>query len=125
MRATGILTSVLGCERPDIVGNAKRDEAFELVRIFREEGVKATLVFNDAGQLFEMELVVDGAVVARLEPAEELLPLETGHHVGIVLVALGAGLPKEALDFLLQPVVIEFVQVVGSVALRLVARVIA
>ena len=70
------------------------------------------------------ELVVDGAVVARLEPAEEALLAKALHHVNVALVTLGARALEALLDFLLEVVIAKLVQVVGGVALGLVVAVV-
>ena len=106
-------------ERTHIVRNAEGDEAFELLRIFLEEGIVSPLVFDDRHKLLEMQLVVDCAVVARLQSTKEPLLIEAFHHVGVTLVGLSAGPRKELLNDLLELVVACLMQIVGGIALRL------
>ena len=88
--AMSILGSVLGRERPHVVRNAEGDEALDLCGVALEERVETPLVLENGLEFLEMELVVDGAVVASLEPAEEALLAKALHHVDVALVTLGA-----------------------------------
>ena len=71
-----------------------------------------------------MKLVIDGAIIARLEPAKELLAVEALHHIDVARIALGASPLKELDDLFLEVVITGLMQVVGGIALSHVATVV-
>ena len=122
--AMGVLTGVFARQRANVVGNAERNEALKLLRILLEERVETALVLDDCAQLLEVELIVDGAVIAGLKTAQELLSVKARDYIGVTGIDCGVGSFEELNDLFLEVVVASLVQVVRRVAFGLVVAVV-
>jgi len=114
-----VLGSVFRRQRPHIVRNTERDQTLDFCSLILKERIKAPLVFKNSLKFLKMQLVVDGAVIARLQATQKALFVECVHHGDIALIRLRARSRKELLYRFGKVIVGELMQIVGSVALGL------
>ena len=73
------------------------------------------MVLENRLQLLKMQLVVNSAVVARLQTTQESLLVKRIHHLDVALVGFRPRSSKELLHRLSEIVVRQLVQIIGSV----------
>ena len=99
--------SVVVLQWANVIRNPKRHQLFELLFVFEEEVVETRLILDNSLQLLKMELIVDTAVVARLEATQEQLTSKLIHHLVIAGIVNSSGLTQQFLDLIGKAVVIE------------------
>ena len=114
--------SVFRRQRPHVIGDAERHEGFQLAFFLCEEGIVPRLPLDDGLQLFQMQLVGNGAVVARFKAPQKRARLDRALNGCVPLVFLRADIRKQLPHLFEEVLVREFAraQVVFGVALRLV-----